>query len=93
MSLLELGVPETYTFENIVLNLKTIKSNYIGVLSSFFAFDLHNKVICLKEIHDQFYSLNLDTWKIDRIWEYLNNDIDYETIEIIANRQNLKKML
>lgn len=93
MSLLELGVPETYTFENIVLNLKAIKSNYIGVLSSFFAFNLHEKVIYLKEIRDQFYSLNLDTWKIDRIWEYLNNDIDYVVIEGIVNRQKNKKMI
>lgn len=90
MSLLELGVPETYTFENIVLNLKAIKSNYIGVLSSFFAFDLHEKVICLKKIHDQFYSLELETWKIDRIWEYLNNDIDLESLQIIVNRQKKK---
>lgn len=93
MSLLELGVPETYTFENIVLNLKAIKSNYIRVLSSFFAFNLHEKVICLKKIHDQFYSLNLDTWKIDRIWEFLNNDIEYAILEDIVNRQNSKKML
>lgn len=93
MSSLELGVPATYTFENIVLNLKAIKSNYTGILSSFSVFEHHDKVLCLKQIHDLFYSLNLDEWKIDRIWEYLNNDIEYAILEDIVNRQNSKKML
>ena len=87
MNLQELGVPELYTFKNIVLNLKTIKSNYTGFLSSFSVFKHREKVLCHKQIHDQFYSLNLDTWKIDRIWEYLNNDLDYESLFSIANRQ------
>ena len=90
MNLQELGIPEFYTFKNIVLNLKAIKCNYEGILSSFLPFNTHNKVICLKQIHDLFYSLNLDTWKIDRIWEYLNNDISYEMLETIVNRQKCK---
>jgi len=90
MNLQELGVPETYTFQSIILNLKAIKTNYTGILSSFLVFDIHSKLLCLRQIHDQFYSLNLETWKIDRIWEYLNNDLDYETIFHIANRQKQK---
>jgi len=90
MSLQELGIPEFYTFKNIVLNLKAIKCNYNGILSLFLPFQHHEKVLCLKQIHDLFYSLNLDTWKIDRIWEYLNGDIEYELLLDIVNRQNCK---
>lgn len=90
MSLQELGIPEFYTFKGIVLNIRTIKCNYTGILSSFLPFQLHEKVICLKQIHDMLYSLEMETWKIDRIWEYLNNDIDYEILEDIVNRQNCK---
>ena len=44
----------------------------------------------MKEIHDLLYSLNLDTWKIDKIWEYLNNDIEYDFLEKLVNRQKNK---
>lgn len=90
MNLQELGIPEFYTFKIIVLNLKAIKSKYTGILSLFLPFDSHNKVLRMKEIHDLLYSLNLDTWKIDRIWEYLNGDIEYEFLENLVNRQKTK---
>ncbi len=90
MNLQELGIPEFYTFKIIVLNLKAIKSKYHGILSLFLPFDSHNKVLCMKEIHDLLYSLNLDTWKIDKIWEYLNNDIEYDFLEKLVNRQKNK---
>ena len=93
MNLQSLSIPELYTFESIVLNIKAIKSKYTGILSSFSVFKHHDKVLCLKQIHDLFYSLNLDEWKIDRIWEYLNNDIEYAILEDIVNRQKNKKMV
>ena len=93
MNLFELGIPEPYTFKLIVSNLKAIKCNYTSILLSFFPFELHAKVICLKQIHDLFYSLSLEEWQIDRIWEFLNNDIGFEVFENILNRQKSKTML
>lgn len=93
MNLNQLGIPEPYTFKSIILNLKAIKCNYSSILLSFFPFELHAKVICLKQIHDLFYSLTLEEWQIDRIWEFLNNDIPFETFDSILNRQKRKSML
>ena len=61
--------------------ISNIKKEYEGVMHSFSIFK-NNKEVFDKayEIKNQIYSLDFgkyDNWKKDKLWEYINNDIDY----------------
>lgn len=79
------------TFKEIVNNIQAIKSQYKRVLSLFSCgFEIKNKVKYISNTKTKMYSLSIDTWKIDRLWDYMNDYISYEELLEIANRQNVK---
>jgi hypothetical protein len=63
----------------LIENIEVIKANYTRLLSPFF--DRKSIIICKKII----YSYNIAEWKKDKVWEYLNDDIDSDTFFEIAN--------
>ena len=63
------------TFNYIKNNIEALKFEYEGLLLPLF---LINEVRGLKQ---HIYSLNIEQWKKDKIWEYLNGDLDIETIQ------------
>lgn len=63
------------TFKEFVNNCKVLKSQYVELLAPFF----NAKAIkCWKTM---VYSLNFAYWKRDKIWEYLNSDINLEELK------------
>ena len=67
-------------FGSFILYARTLKELYSGLLMPFF-----NE----KEIRfwrNLLYSLKLEEWKKDRIWEYLNGDVELEVLEDIYAR-------
>ena len=67
-------------FKCFIMNARTLKELYSGLLMPFF-----NE----KEIRfwrNLLYSLNLEEWKKDRIWEYLNGDVELEILLDIYER-------
>ena len=68
---------EFLTFKEILENAEALKTRYQGFLSPFFD---SQKII---KWRDYIYSLPIDEWKSDRIWEYLNDDIPYEKFKKI----------
>lgn len=62
------------TFQKFVESAKVLKDNYECLLVPFF----HSKAIRCWKI--MIYSLDIPEWKRDRIWNYLNNDIEYEDL-------------
>lgn len=80
----QLIINPNWNYKEILKNLKTLRHEYQNVLASFSYFQLHEKVLFVYEIKQSIYSLPFETWRKDRIWEYLNHDIDYTIL------QNLK---
>lgn len=79
------------TFKELVINIQAIKSNYKRVLSLFSCgFEQKNKVRYISNTKTKMYSLSIDQWKIDRLWDYMNDYISYEELLEIANRQNVR---
>lgn len=79
------------TFKELVINIEAMKSQYKRVLLLFSCgFDIKNKVRYIKNTKTKMYSLDIETWKIDRLWDYMNDYISYEELQEIANRQNIK---
>lgn len=68
----ELNINQNWTFKEVVDNLKSLRTDYEGILATFSYFDLHDKVLFLKNTRDKFYSLNLQEWEKDKIWDYMN---------------------
>ena len=73
---MNLHIDPSWKFKQIIINIETIKGEFIGKLSSFSYFKLHDKVLFLRLIKDQIYSLNIENWQQSKIWEYLNDNIE-----------------
>lgn len=63
----------SWKYDEIVRNLRTLKKQYVEILTSFSYARDKNKFI--KEIKQKIYLLKFDENKIDRIWEYMNGDL------------------
>jgi hypothetical protein len=68
---------EFLSFEGILKNIEVLKTRYQGFLSPFF------NVKRIVEWRDYVYSLPIEEWKSDRIWEYLNDDITLDKFKRI----------
>lgn len=78
-------------FKELVINIQAMKSKYKRVLSLFSCeFDIKNKVKYIQNTKIQMYSLDIEKWEIDRLWDYMNDYISYEELQEIANRQNVR---
>ncbi len=67
-------------FKSFILYSRTLKELYKSLLMPFFN---------VKEIRfwrDLLYSLDIEEWKKDRIWEYLNGDVELEVLIEIYER-------
>ena len=77
---MNLNIDPSWSFKEIIMNIKNIKEDFTLKLSSFSYFKLHDKVLFLRLIKDQIYSLNIDYWKQNKIWEYLNDNIELKDL-------------
>lgn len=83
----ELNINQNWTFKEVVNNLKSLRTDYEGILATFSYFDLHEKVLFLKNTRDSFYSLNLQEWEKDKIWDYMNGFEFLYVLKDIAKRR------
>lgn len=83
---MEIKIDQTISFKNLVIQAKTFKDQYEGILASFSYFELPKKVQFIRAFRDSIYSLNFEEWKKDRVWDYMNNYMPYEKLISIARR-------
>ena len=77
---MNLHIDPNWKFKQIIANIQTIKDEFLGKLSSFSYFKLHEKALFTKDCHSSIYSLSIQEWQANKIWEYLNNDIELEEL-------------
>lgn len=68
----ELNINQNWTFKEVVDNLESLRTDYEGILATFSYFDIKEKNKFLLKTRNKFYSLNLQKWEKDKIWEYMN---------------------
>ena len=75
------------SFKSLVYNAKTIKTYYLGLLSSFSMYEIRKKRETIYNFKKDLYKLGkyMDEWKVDKIWEYLNDDISYIDLFMLRN--------
>lgn len=63
------------TFRQFVQNCEALKLQYEELLTPFFDVQV---IRCWKTM---IYSLQIEEWRRDRLWEFLNDDYDIEELE------------
>lgn len=66
---------ENLTFRQFIANSRVLKQQYRECFAPFFNAEL---VKCWKKM---IYGLQIEEWKRDKIWEYLNDDFPIECLE------------
>lgn len=78
---MNLYIDPSWSFKQIIANIQTIKDEFLGKLSSFSYFKLHDKVLFLRGIKNQIYSLKIEYWQCHKVWDYLNDNIELEELK------------
>ena len=73
-------INKNWKFEDILKVLKELKEQYWDKVRSFSYYELHEKVIYMRNFRNSIYSLNIAVNKKDKIWEYINN---YEFLYVL----------
>ena len=73
-------VKENWTFEDAVANIETLKDYYNSLLVSFSYFERKKRIKLCRDFKTQVYSLHIEEYKLNRIWRYINNEIEYEDL-------------
>lgn len=74
-----LHIDSSWKFKEIKENIETIKSEYQGILLSFFWHQIKQKTEVIKKIKKQIFNFNnIQYWQRERLWEVLNDDLEIE---------------
>ena len=78
---MNLNVNPNWSYEETINNLRALRNSYEEILRSFSCFQSRKQVWFVYNTKRMFYSLNFEQWKKDRIWEYMNRDIDFDILK------------
>lgn len=86
-------INESWSFKEIVDNLKMLRKKYREFLAFFLLCDLEPKIvnIFVKNIRDKIYKLNIKDWQKDMIWEYMNGDRFFRDLRRIYRQIDKKQ--
>lgn len=76
-----LYVNPEWSFKEVISYMEALKQDYYGALTLFKCFDIHEKVELVRKFKKDIYNLKFEEWKRDRVWDYLNDNIEKEEIE------------
>lgn len=83
---MNIEINQKLKYKEILLQIETIKSQYQEVLLSFSIFEQDKKILFIKQMKRQIYSLSFDEWRIDKIWNFIN-DKEITLMDIFTNGQ------
>jgi len=76
-----MSIDETWSYEESLYFIVNVKRYYEDITLSFSVFGGNNR--CFEDVRNlkrKIYSLEFEEWKKDKLWEFLNNDIDYSVL-------------
>ena len=73
-------IENNWTFEQVVANIETLKTYYGRLLTSFSYFERQKRIKLCRRFKTQIYSLHIEEYKLNRIWRYINDEIEYEEL-------------
>lgn len=84
-----------WTFRDLVKNAKRLKQDYVFCLT-FFSYnytfeELKYRNNIIRELKRNLYALDIEEWKIDKVWEYMNEDLTHTLLRMILCQIDKKK--
>lgn len=84
-----------WTFRDLVRNARRLKKDYVFCLT-FFSYDytyeeLKYRNNIIRETKRNLYNLNMEEWKIDKVWEYMNEDLTHALLRMILCQIDKRK--
>lgn len=71
-------VNPNWTFKETLEYIEALKQDYYGALTLFNCFNLKDKIDLVRKFKQDIYALKYEEWKKDRVWDYLNDNIEFE---------------
>lgn len=73
-------IEQSWTSKEILHNARALKS-YLDEMTALFSCKEPKKYFEFKKrLKHDIYSLQIEKWKCDRLWEYLHGDVDFDTL-------------
>ena len=81
-------IENDWTFSDTVCNIKTLKTYYNGILTSFSVLERKKRIALCRQFKDKVYALHFDEYKRNLIWRYINDEIDYKELLLLGGLEN-----
>lgn len=78
-----------WSFREVVRNIRALKEEYQGTLTLFSYATIKEKREYIERTRGKIYSLQLMEWQKEKLWEYMNDDVEFKVLISIANRQKM----
>lgn len=76
-----------WNFRETIKNIRALKEEYLWTLTLFSWKNAREKTDYIQRTRNKIYSLQLMEWQKDKLWEYMNDDVEFSMLISIANRQ------
>lgn len=80
-------IDECWSFKEAIDKIVAIKQEYLGVLSLFSCFEIKKKRQYIIDTKKDIYSIRIKDWQKDKLWEFMNDDLDFKVLNTLVNGQ------
>lgn len=70
-----------WNFKEVVNNIEVIKTKTRGIIASFSSFEVKKQLQFKRNLRNTIYSLKIQMWQKERMWEVLNDDFDIKNFK------------
>ena len=70
-----------WNFKEVVNNIEVIRTKTRGIIASFSSFEVKNQLQFKRNLRNTIYSLKIQMWQKERMWEVLNDDFDIKNFK------------
>ena len=70
-----------WTFKDVVNNIEVIRTKTRGIIASFSSFEAKKQLQFKRSLRNTIYSLKIQMWQKERMWEVLNDDFDIKNFK------------
>lgn len=70
-----------WNFKEVVNNIEVIRTKTRGIIASFSSFEVKKQLQFKRNLRNTIYSLKIQMWQKERMWEVLNGDFDIKNFK------------
>lgn len=78
--IIEIYINPSWTYKEILSNIKTLKASYQGQLASFSMWETKEWADFIVATRNKFYALQLTEKKIEKLWKYMNGNYPFHSL-------------